>query len=569
MTRTTWRFRDFELDRDSFLLRRLGVAVKLDPKPLELLFLLAERNGAVVSHEEALTRVWGEAVFVDGESAIYTAIKKIRRALEDPDLVQTVSGRGYRLRMDAPAAQQGLERAERLAILPLANLSGDPAQDYFSDGLTEELIATMARLFRGRLEIISRTSVMRFKGVSRSIEEIAQELRVQYLIEGSVRRQSAKVRIAVQLIRARDGSCLWTETFERGTDDVFSMQTEIALASAGAIKAKLTSADDRPASADVDMETYDLYLRGRHLWVQRTRPTIEAAIRYFREVLDRNKKFAPAYSGLSCCYAILPITTNQRPAECFPQAQVLATTALELDATQVEAHIALGLAEFWYHRNWDAARDYFQRAAALNPSESSAPMFLAHIQSVLCRHTEALLTLRKAQQLDPLSPIVGTHVGHFLYNYGLFEEALEPLEKVLELQPQFWVAHLMRGKALASLGRTDAALDALEKAHRLGVGNTEALSFRIYTLAASHRKQEAQDSMKELERMHAVQPVSPVHRALAHLGLGDRNTALELIEESFAEHDVRLIFLAVEKRWQALGENNYKAALSRVGFKRS
>jgi Flp pilus assembly protein TadD len=250
----------------------------------------------------------------------------------------------------------------------------------------------------------------------------------------------------------------------------------------------------------------------------------------------------------------------------FPEAQALATKAIALDASQTEAHIALGLVNFWFDRNWQGAIECFKRATTLNPGDSSGLMFLAHVHSILGNHDLAMSTVADALRLDPLSPIVGTHMGHFLYNAGRFREAVAPLEHVLELNPQFWVARLMHGKALASLGRTAEALDAFEQAHRLGMGNTEALSFAIYTMAESGDRHKAEIAMGELERIHAAQPASAVHRALANLGLGNQKKSLELIDEGFAEHDVRLIFLGVERRWRELGPDHYQAALAHAGL---
>lgn len=559
-----WRFGEFTADRAAWTLSRSGAPVRLDPKPMALLFLLLERGGAVLSHDEALRKVWGEAVFVDGESAIYTAIKKIRRALGDNagEWLQTVSGRGYRF--TAAASQRSAEM--RLAILPLADLSGDPGQEYFSDGLTEELIGTMARLFRGELSVIARTSVMRFKGGSWPADEIARELGVAFLMEGSVRRQGRIVRVTLRLLRAEDGTCLWSEAFEREADDVFALQAEIALAAGSAMRASLfLSVEDAPAQRrhTPGSEVYDLHLRARHLLAQRTRPSIEAAIRLFGEAIGRDADFAAAYAGLSCCHALLPITGNRRPAECFPEARLLAARALALDPAQADAYIAHGLAAFWYDWDWARARSCFRQAVAANPSESSGPMFLAHVHSVLGEHEEALATLAGARRLDPLSPIVGTHEGHFLYNAGCFEEALASLARVLELYPHFWVAYLMQGKALASTGRAEAAIQALEEAERFGAGNTEALGFRVHTLAASGREAEARAAMATLD---AAEGASPMHRALGRLGLGDRDAALALIENGFAERDVRVTFLAVEARWRALGEATCTSLLARAGL---
>ncbi len=583
-----WRFGEWTADRAAWTLCRSGVPVRLDPKPMALLFLLLERGGAVVSHDDALRSIWGEAVFVDGESAIYTAVKKIRRALGDSSgaWVQTVSGRGYRFVPEVPR-----ERAEiRLAILPLANLSGDPAQEYFSDGLTEELIGTVARLFRGELGVIARTSVMRFKGSSRPVDEIAKELGAAFLLEGSVRQQGRTVRIALQLLRADAGTCLWSGAFEREGEDVFALQAEVALHAGRAMRAELlppgetrphepfhaplhepfheplhaplhNQLRERPHAAGSDV--YDLHLRARHLLAQRTRPSIEAAIRLFGEAIGRDAEFAAAYAGLSCCHALLPVTSNRRPVECFPEARRLATGALAMDPAQADAHIALGLTGFWYDRDWERARACFRQAVAANPSESSGPMFLAHVHSVLGEHEEALATLARAHRLDPLSPIAGTHEGHFLYNAGRVEEALVSLGRVLELYPHFWVAHLMQGKALASAGYGEAAIQALEQAERLGMGQTEALGFRVHTLAAGGREAEARAAMATLD---AAEGASPMHRALGRLGLGECENSLALIEEAFAESDVRLTFLAVETRWRALGEPAYTRLLARAGL---
>ena len=588
MSEHTWTMDGLELDRRSFTLRRNGRAVRLDPKPLELFFLLVESQGAVISHDEALRRVWGADVFVNGEASLYTAVKKIRQAIGDPTLIETVPGRGYRLRAAVNRSVDGgassvisQQEEQRLAILPLANLSNDPEQDYFSDGLTEELINTISRLLRGQMGVIARTSVMRYRSVSKPMQKIARELNVQYLVEGSVRRHAGRVRIAVQLVRSEDGTGLWSENFERSLDDVFALQSEIALATATAIGLQISPPAilgvEALRPAVINAEVHDRYLRARHLLGQRTRPTIQAAMRYFQEALAIDPAFAPAMASLAFCHALLPITSMLRPHDCFPAAQNLAGDALSLDPTQADAHIALGLVDFWYRRDWNAARRHFTEAAILNPGDSAPPMFLAHIHSVLGEHEEALTTLAAALRLDPISPIVRTHHGHFLYNAGRSQEALLPLKQVLELNPQFWVAHLMQGKALATPDHTPGMAPAISATYadavesfllseRFGMGNTEPLAFRIHTLAASGQRLAAEEALKELHQRHMSNPVPPLHRALAVLGTGDREAALALLEEGFAEHDVRLIFLSVESRWRALGESHYARALERAGL---
>ena len=584
MSENTWIIDGLELDRRSFSLRRNGQAVRLDTKPLELLFLLVESQGAVVSHDQALRRVWGEDVFVNGEAALYTAVKKIRQATGDPTLIETVPGKGYRLRASlgtaaSPVTSQPEE--QRLAILPLVNLSNDPEQDYFSDGLTEELIHTISRFLRGRMGVIARTSVMRYRAVSMPVQQIARELNTQYFLEGSVRRHDGKVRVTVQLVRAADGTGLWSEVFERTLEDALALQSEIALATVAAVGLQISPRAGLALEARkpgiIDAEVHDRYLRARHLMGQRTRPTIQAAMRYFQEALLIDPAFAPAIAGLAFCHAVLPITSLLRPHDCFPAAQNLASEALALDPTLADAHVALGLVDFWYRRDWNAARDHFSDAAMMNPSDSAPPMFLAHIHSVLGEHEEALTTLAAALRLDPISPIVRTHHGHFLYNAGRSREALLPLKQVLELTPQFWIAHLMQGKALATpdhmpgttcgvSATSGEAIESFLTAERFGMGNTEPSAFRIHTLAASGNKAGAKKAFREMQTRHETQPVPPLHRALAVLGMGDRQAALELLEEGFAECDVRLIFFAVESRWRTLGEDHYARILERAGL---
>jgi TolB-like protein len=445
--------------------------------------------------------------------------------------------------------------------LPLANLSNDPEQDYFSDGLTEELINTISRLLRGQMGVIARTSVMRYRAVSKPVQQIARELNAHYLVEGSVRRHAGRVRIAVHLVRAADGTGIWSQSFERSLENAFALQSEIALSTATAIGLQIPPrnilAVETLKPVLIDAEVHDRYLRARHLMGQRTRPAIQAAMRYFQEALAIDPAFAPAMAGLAFCHAVLPITSLLRPHDCFPAAQ--------------------NLVDFWYRRDWDAARRHFSEAAMLNPGDSAPPMFLAHIHSVLGEHEEALTTLSSALRLDPISPIVRTHHGHFLYNAGRSQEAFLPLKQVLELNPQFWIAHLMQGKALATPDhapgaapgvstKSGEAVESFLLSERFGMGHTEPLAFRIHTLAASGNGAAAKEAFLEMQQRHVTNPVPPLHRALAVLGMGDREAAWELLEEGFAEHDVRLIFLSVESRWRALGESRYARILERAGL---
>ncbi len=569
------RFGPFELDAEGFQLRRAGKPLRLHRIPFELLLLLAQRPGKLVTHQEAVDRVWGKDVFIEAGTALYTAIRKIRRALEDdparPRYVETVSRKGYRFIADlVPAARPpknaGLPSGRVIiAVLPFDNLSGDAGQDYFSDGLTEELITELGRLSPQEMGVIARTSVMGYKGTRKRVAEIGGELGADYLIEGSARMGAGRVRIAAQLIRAADETHAWAESYERPLDDVLRVQSEVATAVAETIRLKLAPA--ALPSGSVDPEAHDCYLRARHLWNQRTPPSIQRAINYFEKALLIYPNYAPAWAGLGTCHAILPITSDRRPRECFTRAREAAEKALTLDAKLPEALTAYGIVHFWFDWDWDSAERKFRRAIELNPSDSNARLFHAHLFSNLTRHAEALGEIRLAHRLDPLSRIINTQQGHFLYNARRYDPAFQFLERALELDPNFWVAHITLGKLYGVQLRYRESLAEFAKAFRFSSGNTEALALRGYTFGASGSRAQARRVLRDLERKGKSLYVPPLHRSLAWLGVGESAAALEALEEALEERDVRLTFLAVEPRWDGLRPHpTFQRLLERVGL---
>lgn len=554
----TLRFGPFELDSENFELRRAGRRVKLDRTPLELLLFLAERPGKLVTHEEAVEHVWGKDVFIEAEAALYTAVRKIRQALGDrsgrPRFIETVARKGYRF---VPPTAHGTQPQEALrgkrpvlAVLPLENLSGDPGQEYFSDGLTEELTTALGKLSPDELGVIARTSAMRYKGAKKSASEIGHELAADYLIEGSVRRSRSRLRVAIQVIRAADETHVWAESIERPLGDVLRIQEQVAAAVAQVIRLKLARAS---LGASVpDPEVYDSYLRARYLWAQRTASSVRRAIDYFEHALGRDARYARAWAGLGACHAVLPITGDFRPRDSFPRAKEAAARALDLDDTLPEAHVVRGIVHFWFDWNWASAEREFDRARRLNPSDCEARMFLAHLHSNLARHEEALTGIRAARSLDPLSLIATTHEGQFLYHARRYDEAVAPLERVLELAPRFWIAHIVLGKVWGVRKLFRQALAHFVRAYRYSLGNTEAEALRGYTLGLSRRAAGARRVLRELEQQSRRRYIPPVHRALISLGLGERGAALEELEKAVEERDVRLTFLAVEPRWESL-----------------
>jgi TolB-like protein/Flp pilus assembly protein TadD len=567
------RFGPFQLDRENIELRRSRRPVKLDRISFELLSLLAGRAGQLITQQEAAEHVWGKDVFIEQETALYTAVRKIRRALGDrpvrPRYVETVARKGYRFiapvtRVSAPTAKPASAALSTLAVLPLTNLTGDPKQEYFSDGLTEELITQLGRFSPTELAVIARTSVMRYKGSKKSVAEIARELRVDYLIEGSTRRERGRVRFTVQLIRASDEIQVWTESYDRSFSDILVMQMEFAKAVSEAIRHKLAPA--MPTQGTVDPGMYDAYLRGCYLWDQRTPVAIRGAIHYFELALERDTKYAPAWAGLARCYSVLPITCDGRPREAFPRAAEAAARALQLDATLPAGHLASGIARFWFDWDWRAAEQEFRRTIELNPSDPSGHTYLAHLCSNLRRHDEALSEIRAALSLDRFSLMTNQFEGQFLYDARRYDEAIGPLKRTLELAPRFWIADLTLGRILGMQNRYRDALAQFARAYRESKGNTFPLALRGFTLARSGQIASARQVLRELERLARRRYVPPSHRGLVCLGLSDRSAALELLEEAVEERDVFLTFLAVEHRWDSLRESSgFRKICRKVG----
>jgi serine/threonine-protein kinase len=314
-------------------------------------------------------------------------------------------------------------------------------------------------------------------------------------------------------------------------------------------------------------ETHDCHLRARELRKQRAPPAVQKAIGHFEKALRINSNFAPAWAGLGICHAILPITSDRRPRECFPRAREATDKALGLDDKLPEALTACGIVHFWFDWDWDSAGRKFLRAMELNPSDSNARLFLAHLFSNLTRHAEALEEIRLAHRLDPLSRIINTHEGHFLYNARRYDSAFKSLERAIELDPNFWIAHLTMGKLYGVQLRYRESLAEFAKAFRFSSGNTEALALRGYTFGASGSRAQARRVLRDLERKGKNLYVPPLHRSLTWLGLGESAAALEALEEALEERDVRLTFLAVEPRWDALRPHpTFQRLLKRVGL---
>ncbi|MGH9764191.1 MAG: winged helix-turn-helix domain-containing tetratricopeptide repeat protein, partial [Blastocatellia bacterium] len=503
---------------------------------------MVERSRHLVAREEIIKRIWGPDIFVDTSNSINTAIRKIRHALKDdpdaPRFIETVPTKGYRFiastfkvvandSSDPRSASEG--RRPMLVVLPFENLGNNPAQEYFSDGLTEETIANLGQIASDRLGVIARTSAMTYKGTRKSIAEIGRELNVDFALEGSVRRDGSRVRITAQLVRTCDQTHFWTQQYDRDLKDFLGLQGELGRAIAEQVEVKLSLGNTMPNSqtATVNQEAYDLYLRGRFHLSKVTRPNLELAIGCFREATKIDPKMAVAFAGIGDAYDILPITSDAAPHDAFPIAEQAAREALKLDGGLAEAHCVLASLHFWYNWDWIASEEHCRQALARNPSYARAHLNYGHLLSNTGRHDEAIVEIELARQLDPFSLIINTHCAQFRYHAGRYNEVIPILAKTFELDPNFWVAHIVLAKAYQQQGRQDLAVAAAEKARQFSSGNTEALSLMGYSYGANGARDEAGRILGELQQLAAQRYVPPYNFAVVYLGLGEYRQALD------------------------------------------
>jgi TolB-like protein/Flp pilus assembly protein TadD len=578
------RFADFELDYGSYQLRRAGRAVHIERIPLDLLFFLVEQQGKLVTRQEIIARIWGKDVFLDVDNGINTAIRKIRLALgENPDSPQflvTVPAKGYRFvgavtegratpAVDAPDAAN--PKRAMLVVLPFANLSGDPRQDYFSDGMTEETIANLGQLTPGRLGVIARTSAMAYKETRKTVAEIGRELSADFALEGSVRRDGQRIRITAQLIRASDQTHVWARQYDREAKDVLAVQRELGRAISEQVQVQMKLPPEIPAEREQldagNHEAYEAFLRGRfHTW-KVTRPDIEKALEYYRQATQFDPRMAIAHAGIADAYDILPITSDVAPREAFPKAEQAAREALKINRDLAEAHCVLTSIRFWYSWDWSASEDHARRAIARNPSYARAHLRYGHMLSNTGRHEEAIEQIGLARQLDPLSLITNTMHAQFRYQAGRYDEVEALLNRTFELDPRFWVAHINMAKLRQLQGLHQEAILFAQKAHDFSAGNTEARSLAGYSYGLMGWRDKAEQSLAELERLRKERYVPAYNIATVHLGLGEFESAIQWLEQAYQERDVHVVFLNVEPRWQNLqGEPRFQNLLRRVGL---
>jgi TolB-like protein/tetratricopeptide (TPR) repeat protein len=583
--RETFRFGGFELDVSAYELRCQTGPVRLERRPMDLLILLVERRGQLVSRSDIVERLWEKDVFFDAEPAVNTVIWKVRGALHDspdaPTFVETVPGRGYRFIAaveviacpHASADSSGLRNqlsqpldTITIVVLPFHNLSSDAEQEYFSDGLTEETISALGQLNPEHIRVVARTSSMAYKRTSKTAAQIGQELHANYLLESSVRREVRHVRIATQLIRVEDEIQVWSGTYDRTPDGFLGVQDEIGRAIATEILAKLTPIPHGHVQrrSTPDPEAYDLYLRGKYDWHHFAIPK---AIECFEAAIGRDASYAPAYAGLAEACAALPILADAVPRDYWEKARLAADKALALDPHLADAHAASGFVDFFLGWDWARAEGSLRRAIELNPNYALAHFYCAHVLSNSYRHDEAIALIRNGREIDPLSPIMHSFHGQFLFDARRYTEALEPIQRAIAIAPNFFHGHEILSRLYLQMGALDEALEECEKSYQLSGGMLFALARKGYVLATAGRRAEAEQVMAQLETMSSARFVAPFHFALVHAGLGHREEAVNCLVQAFDVRAVHLVLFPTDPVWDSFrDERRLRTLLKKYGL---
>jgi len=459
------------------------------------------------------------------------------------------------------------EAIDSIAVLPLDNLSGNPEQEYFADGMTEALIRELTKI-KALQRVISRTSVMRYKETDKSLPEIASELNVDVVVEGSVLLVGERVRITTQLIEARTDRPMWTDSYERDLRDILTLQRELARAIAKEIKIAVTPEEQvRLAMANpVNPEAHQLYLKGRYLWNKRTGEDLKKALVYFERAIEKDPNYALAYTGLADTYLVLPSYHAFLPTKTYSKGKEAALKALEIDDTLAEAHTSLANAMKFYF-DWKSAEKEFKRAIELSPNYATAHHWYAYDLMLMDRHDEAIEEINLAQELDPHSLIINANMGYVLYNARRYYQAIEYYMNALEMDPNFWVLHQYLGRAYVQKGKYEEAIAEFQEAITLSGRLQENMGDLGYCYAVSGRKAEAMKVVSELKEQSKQKYVSPYHIALIYVGLGQKNQAFEWLNKAIEEPDLFLVHLKVDPRFDSLrSDPRFTTLLKKMGL---
>jgi TolB-like protein/Flp pilus assembly protein TadD len=560
------RFGGFELDQHAGELRKEdGNRIRLQEQPLQILRILLEHPGTIIPREELRQKIWPSDTFVDFDHGINNAIKRLRKALGDtaetPHYIETLPRRGYRF---IGCIEHETPRFRSLAVLPLENLSHDPEQEYFADGLTEALITTLAKI--GELRVVSRTSSMLYKGVRKPLREIARELEVDTIVEGSVLRAGDRVRITAQLIDPMKETHLWAESYDRHLRDVLDLQADVTRAIAHEIQIKLTPQEQAHLAQvyPVDPEAYEAYLKGRYHWNKRSREGHVKAVQYFQQAIVKDPACATAYAGLADAVAIMGLWGLVPPEEGCGKARGLALKALERDNSLAEAHTSLAWAALHYDYDFVDAEKGFERAIALNPRYTTAHHWFGMSLGMMGRYEEGYTELKRAIRLDPHWSLVHFGMAFVHWCGHQYDRAIEECREALGLDPNSVQALVWLALSSSATTRFEPAITALHRAVELSQGAPVPIACLGEAYAAAGSPDEAQKILRQLTGQRHVTAYF-VSRIFA--ALDKKSEAIEWLETAYQEHGEWMILLKVDPRFDGLRDDaRFQAVVRRINF---
>jgi TolB-like protein/DNA-binding winged helix-turn-helix (wHTH) protein/Tfp pilus assembly protein PilF len=632
----------FEVDLKACELRKHGLRLKLAEQPFQVLVVLLENPGEIITREELRNRLWPGDTFVDFDHGLNNAVMRLREVLgdssENPRFVETIPRRGYRfiapvvgsafpvptttnsevesglipiatpsqqleqVALEAasqPASVRRQPLATRLAILmtatlvvvgllsaglfhyarvrtansraqnkslvvlPIENLSGDKDQDYFADGMTDDLIANLAKI--RSLRVISRSTAMAYKGTRKPLSQIATELNVDAVFEGTVLRVGNRVRITAELVQVSTDRHLWAETYESQMGDILALQNRVSSAIVNEIRINLTPEDQERLARNpaVAPEAYENYLKGRYYWNKRSDENLTRAIGYFEQATRQDTGYALAYAGLADCYAIISaeIFGTMSAAEAAPKAKAAALKALAIDPTLSEAETSLATVKFNYDWDWNGAAAGFAKSIQDNPSYATAYQRYSLYLMAMGRPEDSVEQINKARELDPLSISINFSLGWRLYMARQYDRAIQQLRNTLEMDPSYELPHLVLGLSYAQKGNFGLAIPELRKAVDLSHGTPLMISALANAYARSGNKAEAEKLLADLISESKKQYVSPYYFAVVYVGLGEPERAIDWLEKALGDRSNGLVFLKVEPELDNLRSNPRFVAL--------
>lgn len=612
-----YRFSGFELDLGAGELQKQGRKIRLQGQPLDILVMLLERRGEVVTREELQRRLWPADTFVDFEHSLNAAVKRLREALDDsadaPQFIETLPRRGYRFigmldegRQPASQRRRGLAtlrqfayaaialctlggvllglnvggwrdlmlhgshvpRIQSIAVLPLENLSRDPQQEYFADGMTDALIAGLAQV--RALRVISRTSILQYKRTQKPLSEIARELNVDAVVEGTVLRDGERVRITAQLVDARTDTHLWAQNYDRDLRDVLALQAGVTRSVTEEVRAQVTPQEHERlirAQRAVNPQAYEAWLRGNSEWYKLTEQGLRKSADYYEEAIRLDPEYAPAHLGLASSYAVLGQQEILPPQEAYAKSRAEALKALELDDELAEAHTVMG----WVHRNydwdWPGAEREFLHGLELNPGSPLVHHGYSAYLEARGRLEEALAEQKRAQELDPLNPFYNVQLGLLLIALGRYDEALAQCRRAVEFDPSHVRAHFCVGEVYVGQRKYEQAVAEMHKAVELPKGRVDVVASlaQVYVLAG--RKPEAEKLFNHVKALAKQRHISPLDIAYFYAILGQKDEAFQWLEKAYQERSPFIVTIRLNPTFDGLRDDpRYISLLRRIGL---